>query len=128
MQPTRTHEVQRHYEASVYAAATRGIDDLFDASSDVRATFRELADFFGRPDPAHPAAQRSPALAAAAREMLSWAPAASVGFARRALAHMRYHYGYQAASADYTIRLERLLERMQQRQMDRMRDAMSSEL
>ena len=115
--------VQQMYERSVFGAATAAMDRLFDHSADVCAAFRKAADFLGRPHPEHPAVSASPALRTVAREMLSWSPAATAQFARRVLAHLRFHYGYQAASADYTMRLERLLERMQQRQMDRMSDA-----
>ena len=113
-------KVQQVYESSVRAAATRAIDRMFDASADVCATFRQLSAFLGAPHPLHPVARQSEPLAVVAREMRSWHPAASVRFARQLVAHMKYHYGHQAASADYTIRLERLLERMQQRQMQRL--------
>ena len=113
-------DVAHTYFDSVRGAAVRTVDQLFASSSDVCSTFRQAASFFESPSAGHPAARQAPALQHVAEELATFSPAARAEFARSMLQYMRYHYGYQAASADYTTRLERLLANMQERQMRRM--------
>ena len=115
--------VQQLYSHSLRQAAAAEMQRIFGASTNASATFKQLAHLLAQPSLRHPMA--TPGLKVVLAELGQCGPGAYAQFASDMLTHMRHNYGRQAAAAEHTLKVERLLETIQQRTLDRMKQQQS---
>lgn len=111
--------VQQFYGHSLRQAAATEMQRLFQASTNASATYKQLAHLLAHPSLHHPMA--TPGLKVVLAELGQCGPAAYHQFVSDMMAHLRHNYGRQAAAAEHTLKVERVLETIQQRTLDRMK-------
>jgi hypothetical protein len=111
--------VQQFYEHSLRQAAKTEVAGLFRAGNNDSTTYKGVLDFLAQPSLRHPMA--TPGLRVVLGELSHCHPLAYKQFAEDMAAHLRSTYGRQAAAAEHTLKVERMLEHVQQRTLDRMK-------
>ena len=113
-------QVQQLYSFSLRKAAMGEMDRLFRQSENASITYRAIQHFLAHPSLRHSVAQGSPTLRVVVAELSQCSPQAMEQFMTDLAAHVREQYGGQAAAVEHTNKVERVLERLQQRNLDRM--------
>ena len=118
----RMERTQQFYVSSLEAMGKHAFDQMMESSSHAGETYRLLENFAQNPSIEHPASRQHPNLPVLSAEMQHCPEALQHSIGQTLLQHMDLKHGQRAAADDHTSAVDRLLEQLQKRNLNTLRE------